>query len=141
MRDPDRLLVLIREWVQKAEEDFLAAVNLVVVRPQCPISSVCYHVQQCVEKYFKTILILHDMDFPRTHDIEELVELFPRGIKVSLTITEQRRFTEYATGLRYPSEVKPATLAEARKSVSLMRKIRREVRRMLPKAALQQKKK
>mgnify|MGYP000307964815 CR=1 FL=1 len=36
-------------------------------------STICFHAQQAVEKYLKAFLILHDIDFPRTHDVDYLL--------------------------------------------------------------------
>ena len=52
---------------------------------------------------------------------------------------EQRRLTAYATALRYP-DYPTVSLADARKAVAVARRVRRQVRRMLPRAALRQRK-
>ena len=89
-----------------------------------------------MEKYLKAFLVLRAIDFPKTHDIDRVVALLPAGIKVSLTLEQRRRLTAHATALRYPGDYVPVTLVEARKSVALARKVRREMRWLLPKAAL-----
>ena len=42
-----------REWVKKAEEDFLAASSLERRRCKPLWNIVCFHAQQTVEKYLK----------------------------------------------------------------------------------------
>ena len=42
-----------REWVAKAEEDFLSATDLARRRNRPVWSTVCFHTQQCAEKYLK----------------------------------------------------------------------------------------
>ncbi|MFH1477044.1 MAG: HEPN domain-containing protein [Verrucomicrobiota bacterium] len=42
---------LVREWIKKAEEDFVAAQQLSRVRKPPVWNIVCFHCQQCVEKY------------------------------------------------------------------------------------------
>lgn len=49
--------------------------------------------------------------------------------------------TEYATVIRYPDAGLDIPLAEARKAVAIARRIRKEVRRLLPPAALRHKRK
>jgi len=49
---------------------------------------------------------------------------------------EQRRLTTYATVTRYPGDYEPISLAEARRAIALARRVRREVRRLLPSSAL-----
>jgi HEPN domain-containing protein len=141
MRDPKRLEQLVREWVEKAESDLVNAVHTLTLGGECPCDTVCFHAQQCIEKYLKAFLVFESIDFPKTHDIERLVAMSPSRLKVSLTFEQQRRMTEYATVMRYPGKYPPLVLAEARKAVALARRVRREVRRLLPKAALRRKKK
>ena len=42
-----------REWVVKAEEHYLAALDLSRRRKRPLWSGVCFHAQQCAEKYLK----------------------------------------------------------------------------------------
>jgi len=45
--------------------------------------------------------------------------------------------TRYATVTRNPGDYEPITLTEARRAVTLARRVRRQVRRWLPKQSLQ----
>jgi HEPN domain-containing protein len=46
-------------------------------------SIIGFHAQQCVEKALKVALVLADVELPRTHDLESLVEQVEEaGIKV-----------------------------------------------------------
>jgi HEPN domain-containing protein len=42
-----------RDWVKKAEEDYLAALDLARRRNRQLHNSVCFHCQQSAEKYMK----------------------------------------------------------------------------------------
>jgi hypothetical protein len=53
----------------------------------------------------------------------------------------QDRFTNYATIVRYPDVGLAIPLVEARRAVAGARRVRQQVRRLLPKAALRRKKK
>jgi HEPN domain-containing protein len=44
---------LTAEWVQKAEGDFLVAQKMLRARKQPVYDAVCFHSQQCAEKYLK----------------------------------------------------------------------------------------
>ena len=45
-----------RAWVEKAEEDFVLAQS--ALRRKKPlITGVCFHAQQCAEKYMKALLV------------------------------------------------------------------------------------
>jgi len=65
MHENDRVLWVVREWVQKAENDLKNAVKTLKMGEGCPTDTVCFHAQQCVEKYLKAFLVSRDIDFPR----------------------------------------------------------------------------
>jgi hypothetical protein len=44
------------EWANKAEEDAAVALRESRVRKQPSPGAVCYHAQQCIEKYLKAVL-------------------------------------------------------------------------------------
>lgn len=57
-----------RAWVEKAEEDFALAQS--ASRRKKPlITGMCFHAQQCAEKYIKALLVSKEADFPKTHDL------------------------------------------------------------------------
>lgn len=128
-------MTVVREWVTKAESDLRAAVYLLEPREERPTDAVCFHAQQCAEKYVKAILVFRATDFPKTHDIEKLTALLPVALRPRLTHEEQRRFTGYATAPRYPGSDE-IPLAEAKRAVAMARRVRREIRRALPRAIL-----
>ena len=68
----------------KAEEDFRNAEYTLTMPKNCPYSTVCFHCQQCVEKYIKAMLVLHEVEFPRIHDIGELIRLLPENMPYHL---------------------------------------------------------
>jgi HEPN domain-containing protein len=135
-----RLLAVVREWIAKAENDLTNAVHTLQLRDQCPTDTVCFHAQQCVEKYLKAFLVSRGIPFPRIHDIETLIALLPPRAMVRLLLVEQRRLTGYAVALRYPN-YPDVSLTEARKAVAMARRVRKDVRRFLPPAALRRRRK
>ncbi|MCX7902704.1 MAG: HEPN domain-containing protein, partial [Burkholderiaceae bacterium] len=138
MPDPDKVNAVVAEWVEKAEHDYRAAVHILKLGRKAPTDIVCFHAQQCVEKYLKAILVLKQIPFPKTHDIAQLASMLPAGHGLSLTADEQDQLTEYATEMRYPyaRDVPPA---EARRAVALCRRVRRAARKLLPPETLRRK--
>lgn len=132
----DPVVVVIREWLVKAENDLLTATHVLALGETCPTDTVCFHVQQCVEKYIKALLIWQGIPFPKTHNIHEVRALLPARLRPKIERRVQDRLTRYATALRYPNPEPEITLAEARKAVALARRVRKEVRQHLPRAAL-----
>ena len=101
---------------------------------------ICFHAQQCVEKYIKALLVFRGTAFPKTHNIRVLRTLLPPKLRPKLDRKVQDRLTRYAAILRYPDAGTDVPLTEARKAVAIARRVRREVRRHLPRAALRRKK-
>jgi HEPN domain-containing protein len=127
---------VVRGWVEKAENDLLNAVHTMKLGEECPTDTVCFHAQQCIEKYLKAFLALKGIDFPKTHDIGEIVALLPPPVKVELPVEYERRITMYATTARYPGDYEFFSLAEARAAIRIARQVRREIRRHMPKETL-----
>ena len=136
MSEANEILAIARDWVQKGENDLKNAIHTVGMRKDCPTDTVCFHAQQCVEKYSKVFLVLKRIDFPKTHDIKELIALLPSNSRPQLTPEEQRRLTDYATVTRYPGDYEPISLAETRRAVKIARRVRNEIRKFLLKEML-----
>ena len=141
MQDSSNRLLLVREWVEKAENDLALAGQGLKMGADCPTDGVCFHAQQCVEKYLKALLVWKGIQFPKTHNISELFIGLKRELgKHLLNELDQDRLTEYATVTRYPGDYEPITLNEARLAVNLTRKVKAAVRKYLPKEALKKEK-
>lgn len=136
MPDRERVIEVVREWVGKAESDLIAAVHILRIGAGCPTDTVCFHAQQCVEKYLKALLVLYGREFSKVHDVSEILALLPVSARPSMAPEEARKLTAYATVTRYPGDYDPIPLAEARQAVNLARRVRSAVRKILPKEAL-----
>lgn len=121
---------LTHEWVKKAEEDFLVASQIMRLKKNRVFNPVCFHCQQCVEKYLKARLIEAGLIFPRTHDLVELLKLLQpiEPLWMSYEVAA-KKLTNYAVNFRYPGE--NATLAEAKLALKNCKSLRAEVRRSL----------
>jgi len=128
--------LVVREWVAIAENDLTNAVHTLLLAANCPTDTVCFHAQQCVEKYIKAFLVSKEISFPKTHDLEILIALLPVRLRPRLSDEEQSILTDYATGARYPgwSDI---SLTEARRAVAMAKRVRKEIRKSIPKEALQ----
>lgn len=123
-------LKLSREWAEKAEEDFQAALALSKKRRPSFLNSVCFHSQQSAEKYFKSYLALKEISFPKTHDLILLKNLCVKKegdfeMVGDLAIT----LNPYAVEFRYPGE--KATRLDAKRALACTTEIREFVRRKI----------
>jgi predicted nucleotidyltransferase len=73
-------------WAAKAEDDYTNAQS--VLRRKRPLTGIsCFHSQQCVEKYFKALLVSLGQGFPKLHDLVELAEFMEaNGIIVPISM-------------------------------------------------------
>jgi HEPN domain-containing protein len=63
-----------QEWIEKAEGDLKVARR--EGQTTDPVyDAVCFHAQQCAEKYLKALLEEHNTAFPRIHDLIVLLNL------------------------------------------------------------------
>ncbi len=116
-----------REGVEKAEEDFLSAIDLARRRKRPVFNSVCFHAQQCAEKYLKARMQEAGITIPRTHDLEILLnELLPAEPLWAAFRPATQNLTDFAVNFRYPGD--NATKAEARQAMKDAKVIRHEVR-------------
>lgn len=141
MPEHDRVIAVAGEWVGKAENDLKNAAYTLQMGKECTTDTVCFHAQQCVEKYLKALLVLKGIDFPKTHDVSRIVALLTSSLSIDLTPEEQGRLTSYATVTRYLGEYEAISLAEARKAVRIARRVRKEIRTYLPKETIRPKRK
>jgi len=132
---PD-LVTVLREWVQVAEEDIRNADHTLTLQEGCPLRTVCFHAQQCAEKYLKALLTLRAVPFPKTHDLGELLGIMPSDIRVDLTLEEAKELSSYAVETRYPSFLEVPSRDEAERAVATARRVRQATRALLPRDAL-----
>jgi len=137
----EKVIKVVREWIEKAENDLKNATYTLKMGEDCPTDTTCFHTQQCVEKYLKAFLTFKRIDFPKTHDVGELLSLISESARPQLVVEEQRRLTAYATVTRYPGDYEPIPLAEARSAVAIARRVRKAVRALMPKEALRKRRK
>lgn len=120
----------ISQWVQKAEEDYYTAITMARKRRHKAPDNVCFCAEQCVEKYLKAFLVQHRISFPKTHLLEELLDLVVR-VDISLERVREDLTTlqPYAVEVRYPGF--SATNEEAKEAVRLLRRLRILLRQKL----------
>jgi HEPN domain-containing protein len=137
----ERVLDVVRSWVTKAENDLANASLVLRSGRKGPMDTVAFHAQQCAEKYLKALLSLRRIDFPKIHDVEQLLARAELGDTAVISVEDQRLLTAYATETRYPGDYEPVTVTEARSAVTLARRVRAAVRKELPGAVLRTRRK
>jgi HEPN domain-containing protein len=121
----DSLKQLIQNWLLKAENDLkIGQDEMQTAEPTTDM--VCYHMQQCVEKYVKAYLVQHQVPFRQTHDIAELIEQC-KGIDASfdsLYKYQADSLTIYGVEIRYPDDFYMPTREETESSIQIALAVR-----------------
>ncbi|MCD4786329.1 MAG: HEPN domain-containing protein [Candidatus Eremiobacteraeota bacterium] len=123
-----------RGWFLKAEQD-LKNIEMILDtnNPDSPYDTLCFHAQQASEKYLKGFIAFHGLPIPRTHDIEELLELCaPVKQEFSEIIEESAILSQYAVAVRYDFEFWPGR-TEAEESLGFAQKIKIIILKDMPK--------
>lgn len=94
---------VVQAWVSKAEHDFINAKNTLNLEKDCPYDTACFHAQQAIEKYMKALLCHFQIEFPKTHDVRELLSLIPADASAKIRQADWDRFSNYAVAARYPA--------------------------------------
>lgn len=118
------------EWIAKAEADFATAQRELGVTDRPNYDGVCFHAQQCAEKYLKAFLQESNIVFPRTHDLADLLSLTlsiePGWISMQ---PDLNTLSAFAVEYRYPGE--SSGLDEAKEAVQKCDNVRGVLRRAL----------
>jgi HEPN domain-containing protein len=116
------------EWVAKAEGDLDMGLLGLRSRKSLTYDAVCFHAQQCAEKYLKAVFVEEGVAFPKTHDLRSLLNLMPdRGESWEALRPSLVDLSDAAVTLRYPGETSDReaaknALATARRVRALARK-------------------
>ena len=116
------------EWVTKAEGDYAVLERESLVQKDPNYDGICFHAQQCAEKYLKARLSEAGIEFTKIHD---LVALLQQVLEVE-PLWEQYRtdlafLSDFAVSFRYPGESADRESAlDARRRCRLFRKTARE---------------
>ena len=128
-KEKDAMNPLTLEWIQKAEGDY--TIMHQNYRSSNPIhDAICFHAQQCIEKYLKAWLQEANIPFTRTHDLERLLSLIiPTLPDWEAWQADFSTISEHAVDFRYPG--KAATAADVQDAIRTCVRVRRAVREQL----------
>lgn len=131
MTEPHDSSRQVRQWIEKADHDLRNAEHTLTISDDCPFDTVCFHAQQCVEKYLKGWLTSRRVDFPRSHDLVVLLNLALAAGLRGLAIQDVQPLNRYTIEARYPGDWDPIDRDEAQQAVAAARSVRDVVRSLL----------
>ena len=132
MRPPEEVKRdLVQQWVTKADRDFRVAEHL-VSQDSPYLDAVAFHSQQAAEKYLKAFLVEQQVEFPKTHDLAEILDVIATvDSSLAQSCRGATELTPYGVDIRYPSDFPQMTPQRARAAVELARKVRETIRELL----------
>jgi HEPN domain-containing protein len=99
-----------RRWLRLASEDARVARLCLAAEPTA-LASAAFHSQQAAEKVLKGLLVLAEIRFGKTHDLDRLTALAaPAYPDLQPLLEAVRPLTVWGTAFRYPS---PGDVEEA----------------------------
>lgn len=121
---------LTSEWIQKAEDDFTVARRELNARKSPVYDAVCFHSQQCAEKYLKAYLQENNIPVPRTHQLSDLLKLCNElNGSFELILVDINIIEPFSVNIRYPGN--RANKEDAKMVFIAVQKIRRFIRQQL----------
>jgi HEPN domain-containing protein len=118
------------EWVNKAEGDYVTAGRELRARKSPNYDAVCFHTQQCAEKYLKAVLQENEKHIPKIHNLIELMLLCEKSdssfemLRADLVTMER-----FSVRTRYPGET--AEKEDARSAFAAAVAVRKSIRQKL----------
>jgi len=100
------LTPLVEAWIRYAEDDWQD--SLILASAGRNGRSICFHVQQCIEKLFKAELMRTALPVPKTRNLRELSDLLHQADDGwSAETMTLNRLSLAAVDFRYPDPSEP----------------------------------
>ncbi len=103
---------LVQQWLDRAQEDFGVAQHLLKVGRY--LNAVGFHSRQAAEKLLQALLVHHQIEFPKTHNIGELLDLVgPANASLAESLRGATGLSRYGAQTRYPGDLPELTIQAA----------------------------
>ncbi len=109
---------IARQWITRARS------NLALAKGSKPAETLwedlCFNLHQAAEKAAKAVLIFHGVEYPKTHDLRDLLSLLdPTGKTLDAGLWQAADLNDYAVSTRYPGTFEAVTEEEYRRALEL----------------------
>jgi len=120
----------IRNWLFRANEDIAVIENLSSTNIEFYTSTICFHSQQAVEKFLKAFLIFHDVDFPKTHDLDFLLMECQKIDNYSFEI-DLKSLSDFGVSIRYPDDFYIPGVNETKDYIEIATEIKKCIEKLI----------
>ena len=115
---------LTLQWIEKAESDLEAAEYLLSRKPPL-FYQACFFSQQSAEKFLKGLLTHKQIEFRKTHDLGELLDLVARFDEaLAAKLSFATKLNPYGVDIRYPGEMPEPDSGESEMALRCAQKVR-----------------
>ncbi len=107
------------QWIEKANHD-LGAAQLVFQHLPDYFDTIAFHCQQSVEKYLKALLVFHNIEFQRSHNLIYLLDLL--STKMGIIEPQYDKailLNGFSVQIRYPDKTIYLTSAELETAIQI----------------------
>lgn len=120
----------VKEWIAKAEGDYVTAERELHPAGTPNFDAVCFHSEQCIEKLMKALMIDRGVTPARAHDLVVLDRMLKSACPGWFwPVEELRLLTRAAVDFRYPGE--SADEKEATEAFDIATRMRAKLRSLL----------
>jgi HEPN domain-containing protein len=117
----------VDEWLSKAEADLTAAEILAAAETH-DYFTCAFHCQQAAEKFLKAFLVRHQIEFRKTHDLDQLLALASQAEPVlQEELASCDWLTPFGVEFRYPGDQPKVDRTTARNAVAEAKRVRQAI--------------
>lgn len=121
---PKTNLPLAKEWFAKATDDELSIKDILNDREGSP-NTVCFLCQQMAEKYLKGYLVFYNIEFPKIHQLDKLINLCKKEDKQFEKLRKEAELlSEFYISARYPGDYTIFSFIDAEKAYKAASRIK-----------------
>jgi len=118
----------VKLWIIKANNDLKAGKDEFATENPAT-DTICFHMQQCVEKYLKAFLVYNSHEIKKTHNLtfllQECMEIDKEFEK--LRALDADELSVFAVDSRYPDDFYMPTHSESQKAITIAEEVKRFV--------------
>lgn len=124
----------VPKWIIKAEHDLKNGQDQFTTKNPAT-DTICFHMQQCAEKYLKAFIVAKGQKPVRTHVISELLQICLEMDSEFQTLIDAdcNSLTQYGVLIRYPDDFYEPTQEETVMAIKLARQVKEFVRTKIEK--------
>ncbi len=117
----------VQQWLNKAEGD-LAAAEILLASEVHDYFPCAFHCQQAAEKFLKAYLVRHQIEFRKTHDLDQLLRLASQAEPaLQEELASCGWLSPFGVEFRYPGDYPEVNWATAQYALTQAKRVRQVI--------------